>query len=371
MKVPLIDVNAQNLPLGGRLTQKFQEVLSDGAFVLGAEVEALEGELAGLCGAEHGIGISSGSDALLVALMAAGVGPGDEVICPAFTFFATAGAVERLGATPVFADVLEETFNIDPRSLRSKISARTAAILPVHLFGQSADMRSLREIASDHHLTIIEDVAQAAGASFLGHGCGSMGDLGAFSFYPTKNLGGFGEGGMLTTNDGALAGRVRALRNHGMSARYRHEMVGGNFRLDALQAALLRVKLEHLEGYIEGRRSNATRYRQLLAGIDGLVLPTEADGCFHTWNQFTLRVTGGRRDALRAAFDAAGIGSEVYYPLSLDQQPCFRDLPEHAVGGISVAHRLAEECLSIPIFPEMSVAQQDAVIAAIKNFFQP
>ncbi len=370
VKVPLIDVNAQNLPLASRFGEKFQGILNSGNFVLGAEVESLEEEVASLCGARFGIGLSSGTDALLVALMVAGVGPGDEVICPAFTFFATAGSVERLGATPVFADVLADSFNIDPKSLEAKITPRTAAIIPVHLFGQSADMQELRQIASEHHLTIIEDVAQAIGARFLDHGCGSMGDLGAFSFYPTKNLGGLGDGGMLTTDDEGLAQRVRGIRNHGMAEDYRHTMVGGNFRLDALQAGMLRIKLGQLEDYISARRANAARYSKELGGIDGLGLPLEGEGCFHTWNQFTLRIADQRRDALRAAFGVAGIGNEVYYPFTLDQQPCFRDLPEHALDGISVAHELAAECVSIPVFPEMTVAQQDAVIGVITEFFQ-
>ena len=368
MNVPLLDVSAQNLPLQDRFVQKFREIVSSGGFILGPEVEALEAEVAALSGAEFGIGVSSGTDALVVALMAAGVGPGDEVICPAFTFFATAGSVERLGAVPVFVDVLPDTFNIDPEKLEAKVTSQTTAIIPVHLFGQAADMAAVMDIATRHHLTVIEDVAQAIGARFADRGCGSIGDFGTFSFYPTKNLGGLGEGGLVTTNDPALAGRARAIRNHGMIERYRHDMIGGNFRLDAIQAGMLRIKLEQLDHYALARQANAARYLEQLGGISGLALPHESDGCFHTWNQFTLRVTGGRRDELRAALAGAGIGSEVYYPITLDQQPCFRDLPEHALRDIEVSHQLASECLSIPVYPEMAPIQQDAVIAALKDF---
>ena len=369
MEVPLLDVNAQNLPLQERFARKFREIVSSGHFILGPEVEAFEAEIAASCGAQFGIGVSSGTDALVVALMTAGIGPGDEVICPAFTFFATAGSVERLGAVPVFVDVLPDTFNLDPEKLAAKITDRTAAIIPVHLFGQSADMEAVLEIAARHHLTVIEDVAQAIGAKFGDHGCGAMGDFGTFSFYPTKNLGGFGEGGMVTTNDRALADRARAIRNHGMVERYRHDMIGGNFRLDAIQAGMLRIKLEQLDGYVAARRANAARYQQQFADITGLALPLEGEDLFHTWNQFTVRVADGRRDDLRAALSAGGIGSEIYYPITLDQQPCFRDLPEHALGDIEVAHKLAAECISLPIYPEMAVAQQDAVIAAVREFF--
>ena len=370
MNVPLLDVKAQNLPLQDRFARKFREIIDSGIFILGPEVEALENEVAALCGAKFGIGVSSGTDALVVALMTAGVGPGDEVICPAFTFFATAGSVERLGAMPVFVDVLPDTFNIDPAKLEAKVTERTAAIIPVHLFGQSADMAAVMDIAARHHLTVIEDVAQAIGASYRDRGCGSMGEFGTFSFYPTKNLGGVGEGGLVTTSDPALAERARAIRNHGMVERYRHDMIGGNFRLDAIQAGMLRIKLEQLDGYANARRANAARYRRLLAELPGLSLPGECEGAFHTWNQYTLRVAGGRRDELRAALAAAGIGSEIYYPITLDQQPCFRDLPEHALGGIEVSHQLARECLSLPVYPEMAVAQQDAVIAALQEFAQ-
>ena len=368
MDVPLLDVKAQNLPLQGRFAQKFSEIMASGIYILGPEVEALEREVAQLCGARFGIGVSSGTDALLVALMAAGVGPGDEVLCPAFTFFATAGCVERLGALPVFVDVAPDTYNIDPAKLEAKITDRTAAIIPVHLFGQAADMEAVMEIAARHHLTVIEDVAQAIGAKYEDRGCGSMGDFGTFSFYPTKNLGGVGEGGLVTTNDPACAERARAIRNHGMIERYRHDMIGGNFRLDAIQAGMLRIKLEQLDSYATARRANAERYGRLLAEVGGLSLPQAREGLVHTWNQFTVRVGGGRRDELRAALAGAGVGSEIYYPITLDQQPCFADLPEHARGDIEVAHGLALECLSLPVYPEMSVAQQDAVIAALREF---
>jgi len=369
VKVPLLDVGAQNAPLQSRFADKFRAIVDSGIFILGPEVEALEREVAEQCGAAHGIGVSSGTDALIVALMAAGIGPDSEVICPAFTFFATAGSVERLGAMPVFADVLPGTYNIDPEKLEAKITDKTTAIIPVHLFGQSADMAAVMDIAKRHNLTVVEDVAQAIGARFGEHGCGAIGDFGTFSFYPTKNLGGLGEGGLVTTNSEELADRARAIRNHGMVVRYRHDQIGGNFRLDAIQAGMLRIKLEQLEGYNDARRANATRYIKRLADIPEITLPHEVEGLFHTWNQFTIRVSGGRRDDLRAALAEAEIGSEIYYPITLDQQPCFRDLPEPSVSDLEVSHQLAEECISLPVYPEMNVAQQDTVITALRAFF--
>lgn len=395
MAVPLLDVNAQNHPLEAEFTAAFQRVFRSGVFIGGPEIAALEEEVAEMVGAKHAIGVSSGTDALLVALMALGIGPGDEVLCPAFTFFATAGCVARVGATPVFTDVCPVCFNIDLADAAAKITPRTTAIMPVHLFGQCADMNGVADLAKKHGLRVIEDAAQALGATFGGRKAGSMGDFGCYSFFPSKNLGGFGDGGLVVTNDGELAAKARALRNHGMEPKYFHPMIGGNFRLDALQAALLRVKLPHYARYTDCRRDNAAQYTRALGAIPGvveadaadcidrnaggracgtasLVLPVEIPGCGHIWNQYTLRVIGGgRRDALRDHLAARKIGCEVYYPLTLDRQKCFAFLPAHARRECRVAHQLSNEVLSIPVYPELSEIQREEVVAAIAEFLGP
>ena len=278
MKVPLLDVNAQNLPLEPELKEVFEKVLRSGRFILGPEIEAFEREVAALAGARHGVSMSSGTDALIAALMALDIGAGDEVICPAFTFFATAGAVWRAGATPVFVDVCPVSFNINLEHARAKITPRTKAIIPVHLFGQCADMDAVMALAREHGLRVIEDAAQAMGAAFKGAGAGAIGDFGCFSYFPSKNLGGFGDSGMIVTNDDALADRARWMRNHGMNPRYYHKFVGGNFRMDEIQAALLRVKLRHFGGYTERRRANAAHYLKALAGIPGVAVGDGGQG---------------------------------------------------------------------------------------------
>ena len=392
MKVPLLDVNAQNLPLQEELTAAFTRVLQSGRFIMGPEVEALEQEVAEFVGAKHGIGVTSGTDALLVALMALDIGPGDEVLCPTFTFFATAGSIARTGATPVFVDACPVCFNIDVEDAARKVTARTKAIVPVHLFGQSAEMDGVMALAGEHGLRIIEDAAQAIGARYRGRGCGSMGDFGTYSFFPSKNLGGFGDGGMVVCNDDALAERTRMLRMHGSKPKYFHREVGGNFRLDPLQAALLRVKLRHYDAYTRARQENAAYYVEKLSALEGVALASPAHCCCasaqegalgdtgmilpvcyehneHIWNQFTLRVRGaGQRDDLRSHLGDRGIGCEIYYPLTMDQQECFASLPESSRMGNDVAYSLAAEALSIPVYPELTREMQDHVIAALGEF---
>lgn len=372
MPVPLLDVNAQNLPLEQELTEVFSRVLRTGRFILGDEVDAFEAECADFIGAAHAVSMSSGTDALLAALMALGIGPGDEVICPSFTFFATAGCIARTGAVPVFCDVHPDTFNLDLTSAAARLTPRTKAIVPVHLFGQMVEMNSLLEFAAAHRLQVIEDAAQSIGATYHGRGCGTFGGIGCFSFFPSKNLGGFGDGGLVTTQDGELAEQLRRIRNHGMHPRYYHATVGANFRMDAIQCALLRVKLRHLAGYSAGRAANATDYLERLAALPGaaaLILPLVPPHHGPVWNQFTLRVVGaGRRDALKQHLTNLGVGCEIYYPVALHQQECFRQLPAQAIQSCPVAERLTGEVLSIPVYPELSGAQRDEVVAAIGSW---
>ncbi len=395
MKVPLLDLNAQNLPLEEELTAAFLRVLRSGVFILGPEVASLEKEVASMVGAAHGIGVSSGTDALLLAFMALGIGPGDEVLVPTFTFFATAGCVARTGATPVFVDACPGCFNIDVRHAASKITPRTKAIVPVHLFGQSADMDAVQSLASAHGLRVIEDAAQSIGARYKDRPSGTIGDFGSFSFFPSKNLGGFGDGGMLVTHDDSLADRARLLRTHGSRPKYFHSHIGGNFRLDPLQAALLRVKLPRYTAYTTARQANAVAYSAALAALPGvapadqarcrcgaapvassthgddtrLLLPVALPHNEHIWNQYTLRVPGpGRRDALAAHLRDRHIGCEVYYPRTMDQQDCFRHTPEASRLGCESAHRLAAECLSLPIYPELPANHRQRVVDAIAEF---
>lgn len=371
MPVPLLDVNAQNLPLEAELKEVFDKVLRSGRFILGEEVDAFERECAAELGVKHAISISSGTDALIIALMALGIGPGDEVLCPSFTFFATAGSIARTGATPVFCDVCPVCFGIDVASAKSKLTPKTKAIIPVHLYGQSADMDSIAAFAKEHGLEVIEDVAQSFGATYRGVSCGRIGQIGCFSFFPSKNLGGFGDGGLVTTNDDALAEKLLRLRNHGMHPRYFHSLVGGNFRMDALQCALLRVKLRHIKEYAAGRARNAEYYTRRISEFAGdrFILPQALEGMGHVWNQFTLRVPGeGRRDALRAYLTEKGIGCEIYYPVPMHRQECFANLPAHALSDCPVSDLLSSEVISIPVYPELKTDQLDEVIAALASF---
>lgn len=369
MPVALLELNTQNLALEEELKSAFARVLRSGHFIMGPEVEAFEDEMARLTGGRHALAISSGTDAILLALMSLGIGSGDEVICPSFTFFATAGCVSRVGATPVFADVNEKSFNIDVDDAARKITARTKAIIPVHLFGQMADMDGVMKFAREHGLAVIEDAAQALGAKDEGRQAGTVGTFGAFSFFPSKNLGGFGDGGLLTTNDGELAEQARILRVHGAKPKYYHRQIGANFRMDALQCALLRAKLPHYATYTQGRRKNAAWYCERLKGAastGAIMLPSEEPGKFHIWNQFTLRVSEGKRDRLREHLAARGIGSEIYYPVPLHQQECFANLG--GGGSLPVSERLAIEVLSIPVYPELREEQLAEVAKAIQEW---
>ena len=378
MSVPLLDVRRQNLPIEDQLLEAFRRVVRSGQFILGAEVERFEAAAAALAGARFGIGVSSGTDAILVALMALGLGPGDEVICPSFTFFATAGCIARVGARPVFADSCAECFNIDAAGIERLIGPRTKAIIPVHLFGQAADLEPILAVARRHHLAVIEDAAQAFGAEYRGKPVGGRGDFGTVSFFPTKNLGALGEAGLLVTNDAALAEKARLLRNHGMHPKYYHHLIGGNFRLDAVQAALLAVKLPHLAEYTAGRQRNACFYQGALGGLRGgkveVMAPATHPDRNHIVNQYTIRVRPGSgwnqtespRNALRKRLEEQGIAAETYYPLPLHQQECFREFGPHP--RLPVAEMLADEVLSLPVFPEITEAELRAVADAVTEF---
>ncbi len=366
--VPMLEVDRQNGPLRVEIDAAIAEVIDSGAFVQGPACRELEQAMAEYCGTRHAIGCASGSDALLLSLMALGVGPSDEVVLPSFTFFATAGAIWRLGAKPVFADILADTMNIDPVDVARKITPATKAIMPVHLFGQAADMTGLASVAGQ--LPIIEDAAQAIGAKYQEHRVGSLGTTGCFSYYPTKNLGGFGDGGMITTNDEQLADRLRILRDHGQQPRYCHSLVGVNSRLDTLQAAVLNVKLQHLGQWAEDRQRNADRYRAefVRLGLDReLGLPQVAAGCDSVWNQYTIRVPDGRRDELQQFLAARKIGSAIYYPVPLHLQECFADLG-YQPGSLPATEQAAAEVLSLPIYAELTISGQDRTIRAIAEF---
>lgn len=374
MAVPLLDLQAQYASIGAELEAAAIAVLRSQRFILGPEVEALEAEVARYSACAHGVGVSSGTDALLAVLMAEGIGPGDEVVTSPFSFFATAGVVHRAGATPVFVDIDPDTFNLDPTRLEAALTPRTRAIIPVHLFGQMAQMDAILAIARRHELLVIEDAAQAIGAEDHGRRAGSLGDYGCLSFFPSKNLGGAGDGGMVVCQDAARAERLRATRNHGGKLRYFHDFVGGNFRLDALQAAILRVKLPHLDAWSAGRQRNAARYRALFGasgrvvanaaelGDGQLVLPAERPGCRHVYNQFVVRVK--RREALRERLTARGIGHEVYYPRPFHLQRCFEHLGLEE-GAFVEAERACAEVLALPIYAELTEAQLDEVASAV------
>ncbi len=367
-QVPLLDLRAQYATMRDEIDDAVKRVVESQYFILGPEVDALEREIAEYCGSSHAIGVSSGTDALLIALMALGVGPGDEVVTTPFTFFATAGTVARLGARTVFVDIEPDTFNIDPAGIERALTPRTKAIIPVHLFGRLADMDAVMSIARGAGVAVVEDAAQAIGAhDAADRRAGSIGDMGAFSFFPSKNLGAFGDAGMVTTSDHGLDRLLRQLRVHGMEPKYFHSLVGGNFRLDALQAAVLRVKLQYLDSWHEARRHNAARYRELFAqvAIERLVLPEDVPG--HIYNQFVIRVPD--RDALRAHLAAAGIGTEVYYPLPLHMQECFADLGCRE-GDFPHSERAAREVLALPIYPELEDSALERVVAAIADFYR-
>jgi dTDP-4-amino-4,6-dideoxygalactose transaminase len=363
--VPLLDLQAQYQPLRAELLAAIERVCDSQRFILGPEVEALEAELARAIGSPHAITISSGTDALLAAMMALGIGPGDEVVTTTYSFFATAGCVSRLGATPVFVDILPDTYNIDPEAVRSALTPRTRAVVAVHLYGLCADMDALLAVTVPAGVPIIEDAAQAIGSRYKGRQAGTIGAAGCFSFFPSKNLGAFGDGGLVTCNDAVLAREVALLRNHGAEPKYFHKRIGGNFRLDALQAAVLRVKLPHLPEWTNGRRANAARYTALFADLQAaglVVLPIEPAGYHHIYNQYVIRIPD--RERVRRELARRGIGTEVYYPVPFHLQECFADLG-YAKGAFPHAETAAASSLALPIYPELTEAQQAAVVEEI------
>lgn len=372
MNVPLLDLKAQYVPLREEIRAAIDAVCDSQLFILGKAVSDFEVAVARYCQCGHGCGVSSGSDALIIALMVEGIGPGDEVIMPAFTFFATAGAVARVGAKPVFADIDPGTFNLDPDSVAARVTKRTRAIIPVHLFGQTCEMEPLLALAKQHDLIIIEDAAQAIGSEYEGKRAGSLGEYGCFSFFPSKNLGCFGDGGLVTTNDPDRARQLVYFRNHGAEPKYYHKYIGGNFRLDALQAAILAVKLKHLDAWSMARQQNAAEYRQLFQQrrleADLVKLPVKAaHSTRHIYNQFCILVPADRRDGLVAFLKERSIGAEVYYPVPLHLQECFADLGWKA-GDLPVSEATAKRILALPIYPETTRAQREYVVANIAEF---
>lgn len=368
--VPLCDILAQYQGLQEQIDTAVLNVLRSGQAILGPEVTAFENEAAAYLGVQHAIGCASGTDALSLAISALDLGPGDEVIIPPFTFFATVGSVVRAGATPVFADIDPLTFTIDPGQVERKITPRTKAIIPVHLFGQCADMDALWDIAERYGVHIIEDAAQSFGSDYHGRRCGSLGSIACFSFYPSKNLGTMGDGGMVTTNNDDLARKLKALRVHGSETKYFHKYLGWNARLDAVQAAILRVKLPHVEGWIENRRRAAARYDQFLegAGLHGFLhRPVVRPFGKHSFNQYTVRVQSGHRDGLMKHLKAEGVGCDVYYPLCLHQQECLNNL-NLEVGEFPVSEEATRTVLSLPMFPEITEAQQRRVVEVCASY---
>jgi dTDP-4-amino-4,6-dideoxygalactose transaminase len=398
MKVPLLDLKEQNAALRAELDTAYARVMQSGQFIMGPEVTELETACARVVQAKHAIGVSSGTDAILLALMALGIGPGDEVICPSFTFFSTAGCIARVGAKPVFADSCGACFNIDVADAAHRVTQHTKAIMPVDLYGQAADMDEVMALAAKHNLPVIEDAAQALSAEYKGCHVGTIGTFGTYSFFPSKNLGGFGDAGLLVTNDDALAEKARLLRAHGAKPKYFHKLVGANLRMDPLQAALLRVKLPRLNDYSQKRIANAAYYQDALRALRGVAAP--GDGCCngqklgyeagtrivlpmphahrrHIWNQYTLRVLKtaewtrpeSPRDTLKNHLAARGIGTEIYYPRPMHLQECFAVDGEQA-PALPTCERLAEEVLSVPIYPELKPEQLNHVVGAIAEFLK-
>ena len=366
LEVPLLDLSAQWAAIREDTLAAIARVCDSQRFILGAEVEALETELARSIGVAHAVGVSSGTDALLASLMALGIGPGDEVVTSTYSFFATAGSIARVGARPVLVDIDPASYNLDPAQVAAAITPRTRAIMPVHLYGQCADLDALVATAAATGVPLIEDAAQAIGSRFGDRQAGTFGVVGCFSFFPSKNLGAFGDAGLVTTNDAAVADRLRLMRNHGAERQYFHRVVGGNFRIDALQAAVLRVKAPHLAGWTELRRRNADRYRALFieAGLlDRVGLPVEAPGCYHIYNQFVVRLPD--RDRIKASLAARRISTAIYYPVPFHLQECFADLG-YQPGAFPHAEAAARETLALPIYPELTEAQQAHVVRSVK-----
>ena len=369
--IPIFDLKRQNAALQAEFSAVLGKVIASGQFILGENVKALEAEIAQICGAQYGVGVANGSDALYLALLACGIEPGDEVITTPFTFFATAGSIVRAGAVPVFVDIDPKTYNIDPDLIEEKITPRTKVLLPVHLFGQAADMGRIMEIAHKHGLKVIEDAAQALGCEYQKRPGGGIGDAGCLSFFPTKNLGCFGDGGMVVTNNKEIADRVRMLRVHGAKKKYYHELLGINSRLDELQAAVLRMKLPHFKGWLKKRQEHAELYNDLFKASGLTVgthvkMPYQLPGCRHTYNQYTIAVR--KRDELRDYLKQRGIGTTVYYPLPLHLQPVFKDLGYRA-GDFPRAEQAAESVLSLPMFPELTEEEVRRVVKTIIDFY--
>ena len=383
VKVPLLDLKRQYRAIRGEVEEAIRDVMESQRFILGPKVEECERAVAEYCGCRYGVGVSSGTDALLVCLMAEGIGPGNEVITTPYTFFATAGCITRVGAIPVFADIDPITYNLCAAGVASKVTSRTRAIIPVHLYGQSADMGPVMEVAEAHGLVVIEDAAQAIGAEYRGRRAGSIGHYGCLSFYPSKNLSAAGDGGMVVTDDPLRAERLRCLRAHGSEPKYHHRSIGGNFRLDALQAAIVSTKLRHLDDWTECRRRNAERYRRLFTGsgvpimdtrewvsgrasrdeLSGVVLPSAVEQR-HVFNQYVVRVA--QRDKLRADFAERGIESEIYYPVPMHLQECFRDLGYRS-GDFPESEAAASQTVALPIYPELSDEQAEYVVACVRD----
>ena len=375
MKVPLLDLKAQYQTIKGRVMEVTEEIYESQYFILGPHVQSLEEKIAAYCQSHHAVGVSSGTDALVLSLMSAGIGPGDRVISTPYTFFATTGAIARVGARPIFVDIDPDTYNLDPVKLQETVAAlsddhlqRVKAIVPVHLYGQCADMDPILAVAAQHGWAVIEDAAQAIGSEYQGRRAGSIGDYGCFSFFPSKNLGAFGDGGIVTAGDPQVYERLKILRVHGSEPKYYHKVVGGNFRLDALQAAIVAVKLAYLDGWTAGRQRNAARYRDLFASA-GLTqrigLPVEKENR-HIYNQFIIRVPDGRDD-LRAYLGAQEIGTEIYYPVPMHLQECFAFLGYHT-GDFPLSEQAAAQTLALPIYPELSEDQQTYVVEKIGEF---
>lgn len=360
--IPPLDLKAQWLSIKGEISAAINTVLESQHFILGPQVQALEEEVAKYCGTKFAVGVASGTDALLLALHAAGVGPGDEVLLPTFSFIATADCVSLLGAIPVFVDIDPSTFAIDVNQLEAKITSRTRAILPVHLYGHPADTDPINSIAQRHNLKVIEDNAQAIGARYKNRKTGGLGDFGCISFFPSKNLGGYGDGGMIVTNSEAYSTHLRILRNHGSAKKYYATEQGWNSRLDEIQAAVLRVKLRYLDNWVAARRKNASSYTQLLKAAPGVVTPAEAPWAEHVYHQYTIRVVN--RDQVQSVLTDQGIGSTVYYPTPMHLQPVFAHLNYHE-GNLPQAEKAAKEVLSLPIYAELSSEQIHRVAAAI------
>lgn len=370
MQVPLLDLKGQFAALKPEIMAEIEKVCDSQYFILSGKVDEFEKQVASYCESKYACGVTSGSDALIIALMVEGIGPGDEVITTPFTFFATVGAIARVGATPVFVDIEPDIFNIDADLIEEKITPKTKAIIPVHLFGQCANMGKIMDIAQKHNLVVIEDAAQAIGSEYEGKRAGSMGDYGCFSFFPSKNLGCFGDGGLVTTNDEKKDEMLKIFRMHGSKPKYYHKYIGGNFRLDSLQAAVLSIKLNYLDSWTNQRQKNAAEYRNLFAASkigDKVQLPVKADyRVRHIYNQFCVLVKDGKRDELKQQLLDVGVMTDIYYPVPLHIQECFASLG-HKEGDFPISEQTAKEILALPIYPESTTEMREYVVSSIEK----